>query len=296
MKILVVDDERDLAEMIKSAVEMQYNSTVLLAYNGHEGLSILEADPPDLVISDITMPDMDGLDMIRGLRKKRKDMPVIIITAYDHIENTVAAIRLGAMDFIRKPFKIEELYFSLDRILKMRHGPIDRAADLKQAGRLLWNYRTNNCDVSELASYLSMLITQAGLCSSHDFNSFYVVIYEAITNAREHGNLEMPSHFKDEDIHHYYAMMNERLNDETFAKRKINIELQYNDHEIMLKIRDEGNGFDHSVFDADSFYTNDHILKHYGKGLIIIKSYMDKVCFNDKGNEILLVKKISPAK
>lgn len=295
MKILVVDDEKDLAGMIKSAVELKYKTEVLMAQNGHDGLEVIRKEKPNYVISDIMMPDMDGLEMIRSLREEENNTPVIFVSAFVNIENTMEAIRLGAADFIRKPFKIHELYHSLDRLIELDKPQEQFTQSLSALGKMNWEFATKDFNVQLFASQLAQFVTKSRTIPIHEKNSFYVVVSEALLNAREHGNLEMRSHVKDEDMAEYERLMSERLRNPVMANRKIHITFEHANRDIKITISDEGSGFDHRLIDSEEFYSHDNLMKQHGKGLLIVKNYMDSVIFNDKGNTITLIKSIKKA-
>ncbi|MBP1603944.1 MAG: zraR 22, partial [Acidobacteria bacterium] len=107
-RVLVVDDERSMRELLEIVLRRE-GYDVLTADNGRAALSTLEHQPVDLLISDIKMPDMSGVDVLRAARGMDPDMLAIMITAFASTETAVEALRLGAHDYISKPFKVDEL-------------------------------------------------------------------------------------------------------------------------------------------------------------------------------------------
>lgn len=117
--ILLIDDDDSLRRVMEfSLVEAGY--TVRAAASGEEGVAAFEQNAFDAVITDITMPGMSGLDVLKTIRQADPGLPVIIITAYGTIESAVEAIRQGAVDYITKPFNRDEMRLALERALKMR--------------------------------------------------------------------------------------------------------------------------------------------------------------------------------
>ena len=102
--ILVVDDEFDTREVLKDRLE-SLNYRVLTAATGEEGLERLERENPQMVLLDIELPDMNGLEMLGEIRKREHSITVVMITAYGTIERAVRAMKEGAYDFIPKPFE-----------------------------------------------------------------------------------------------------------------------------------------------------------------------------------------------
>lgn len=107
-KILIIEDEEDLVKGLKlNLVDEGYE--VDWAFNGVEGLRKAQQEPPDLIILDIMLPEMDGLEVCRELRKKNLGMPIIMLTAKGEEVDKVVGLEIGADDYITKPFSIREL-------------------------------------------------------------------------------------------------------------------------------------------------------------------------------------------
>src|SRR5207249_7064131 len=105
-RILVVDDERSMRELLAIVLRRE-GYEVLLAENGRSAVSLLEREPVDLLISDIKMPDLSGVDVLRAAKKIDQDILGIMITAFASTESAVEAMRLGACDYLSKPFDID---------------------------------------------------------------------------------------------------------------------------------------------------------------------------------------------
>jgi putative nucleotidyltransferase with HDIG domain len=123
-KILVVDDEEAIREVISTLLEAQgYSCTV--CSNGRLALDAFRRDSFDLVLSDIVMPEMDGLKLLAELRQDDPDVPVIMVTAMHDISIALEAIRAGAYDYILKPFEKDQLHLSVRRALEHRQLVIE---------------------------------------------------------------------------------------------------------------------------------------------------------------------------
>ena len=118
MKILVVDDERAVRESLRRALELE-GYEIELAADGQEALYRLETnDQPDAVVLDVLMPGVDGLEVCRRLRKGGSQVPVLMLTARDEVENRVAGLDAGADDYVTKPFALEELLARVRALLR----------------------------------------------------------------------------------------------------------------------------------------------------------------------------------
>jgi len=127
-RILVVDDERSMRELLAIVLRRE-GYEVLLAENGRAAIDLLEREPVDLLISDIKMPDLSGVDVLRAAKKIDQDILGIMITAFASTETAVEAMRLGACDYLSKPFDID--------LLKMKVREKIENRQLKQENVLL---------------------------------------------------------------------------------------------------------------------------------------------------------------
>ncbi|HSV30823.1 MAG TPA: sigma-54 dependent transcriptional regulator [Atribacteraceae bacterium] len=117
-KVLVADDEKYMAEMLCEILEEE-GMLVETAAHGREALEKFRKFDFDLVLLDLRMPEMSGLEVLQQLKKDDPDIPVIVITAYGSVDNAVEALKIGAYDFVSKPFKIEELKNVVSKALEL---------------------------------------------------------------------------------------------------------------------------------------------------------------------------------
>ena len=117
--ILIVDDERDIRELVSDILEDE-GYTTRLAGNSDDCMAAIEAQPPALLILDIWLKDsnMDGIDILKAVKRDYADVPVVIISGHGNIEIAVAAIKQGAYDFIEKPFNIDQLLVVIRRAME----------------------------------------------------------------------------------------------------------------------------------------------------------------------------------
>jgi DNA-binding NtrC family response regulator len=120
VNILLVDDDGMVLETIERFLAARGHG-VRRASDGAEALRMMQEETPDLVISDIQMPGMDGIAFLRAIRGQFPDLPVILMTGYVTAETAIAALRNRAYDYLRKPVQIEELEACLSRIERNNH-------------------------------------------------------------------------------------------------------------------------------------------------------------------------------
>jgi len=116
--ILIVDDEQDMLNLLKRSLTPYLDCHVETASSAEMALKIIEKKLFDLVLADIKMPGMSGLEFLEIIKRKRPDMTVVMMTAYGHVEMAVKAMKYGAYDFITKPFEHETLVVRLEKALE----------------------------------------------------------------------------------------------------------------------------------------------------------------------------------
>jgi two-component system phosphate regulon sensor histidine kinase PhoR len=126
-KVLVVEDKPEMIQILTDYVLGPQGYIALTALNGEEGLRMALSEEPDLVILDIRMPKMSGLQVLQALREQQCSVPVIVITAYGSEEVVVRALRLGANDYVAKPFELDEMANIIGRVLNESKQEKERA-------------------------------------------------------------------------------------------------------------------------------------------------------------------------
>jgi two-component system response regulator AtoC len=125
-KILIVDDEPDMISLLERIISSQRDYEVLKANTGLQALDILSEHEADLVIADLKMPEMDGMELLEKIKEKWPDKTIIIITACGSIANAVEAMKKGAYDYLTKPFQYDDLLLVLDRAFERANLLNDR--------------------------------------------------------------------------------------------------------------------------------------------------------------------------
>lgn len=121
LKLLIVDDEPDLRDVLALSFKL-HGFQVETAENGRQALEILASNMPDIVISDIRMPEGDGLDLLQDIRSRGHDVPVIFMTGYADVTSEEARIK-GAAWLVSKPFTIEEMFEVIEKIKHAETSP-----------------------------------------------------------------------------------------------------------------------------------------------------------------------------
>ncbi|BAX94925.1 response regulator transcription factor [Mycobacterium shigaense] len=117
INVLVVDDESVLAEMVSMALRYE-GWNIATAGDGSSAIASARAQRPDVVVLDVMLPDMSGLDVLHKLREENPQLPVLLLTAKDAVEDRIAGLTAGGDDYVTKPFSIEEVVLRLRALLR----------------------------------------------------------------------------------------------------------------------------------------------------------------------------------
>jgi DNA-binding response OmpR family regulator len=167
-RILVVDDDRALADVVAGYLTRAGHDPTVVG-TGRAALHEVAAGSPDLVVLDVMLPELDGLDVCRALRRSSPALPVVMLTALGEAEDRIAGLEVGADDYVTKPFSPRELVLRIDSVLRRVNGARPTAAVLT-AGRLTVDPQARQArrDGQELAltvrelDLLTFLLTHPG--------------------------------------------------------------------------------------------------------------------------------------
>ncbi|HKX76506.1 MAG TPA: response regulator transcription factor [Acidimicrobiia bacterium] len=135
-RVLVVDDEDSLLDLVSSALRIA-GYQVESEQSGFDALTHVRARPPDLIVLDVNLPDIDGFEVCRRLRRDGHQMPVVFLTARDGMDDVRAGFRQGGDDYVRKPFSLEELTLRIEALLRRRAGENPAPRRLANGGIVL---------------------------------------------------------------------------------------------------------------------------------------------------------------
>jgi DNA-binding NtrC family response regulator len=130
-RILAVDDELDMLALLKMIIEGYSDHQVTVTNNPLEAAELVEKEPFDLVLTDLKMPGMDGMELLELAKKRDEDALVLVITAYGSLESAEEAMAKGAFDFITKPFRKEQILLAIDKAMRWREM-VRQNKELKQ--------------------------------------------------------------------------------------------------------------------------------------------------------------------
>jgi CheY-like chemotaxis protein/anti-sigma regulatory factor (Ser/Thr protein kinase) len=291
--VLVVEDSRTQAQQIQMLLE-EVPFEVEVATNGLEALDVLRREPPDIVLTDLEMPHMNGLELVEAIRREFAWVPVVLMTAHGSEEIAALALSKGAASYIPKAYLAQDVVPTLERILALTEVNRKHTHALTCMTKTEYHFVLDN-DTSFIApiiGFLDEMLKLLNLCDPTERLRVSVALQEACLNAIYHGNLEVSSSLRQEDESIYHDQIKLRRTQPPFESRRIFIDVNISPEEATYTIRDEGRGFDPSILPDPSDPEN--LEKVGGRGLMLIRTFMDKVFHNPMGNAITLVKHRDP--
>lgn len=177
--ILVVDDEESLREIL-SEVLGEEGHTVSVAASAEQALMLLSDQRFDIVITDIRMPGMNGIDLLRKIKGKRAETQVIVITSHASIDSALAALRAGAYDYLIKPFE------DLELIPAVINRALEKMRLLREHQTLIDTLQKYNEELEEVNKILRELAIRDGLTGLYNHRSFQEILIMEIARAKRH--------------------------------------------------------------------------------------------------------------
>ena len=288
--ILVADDCAEDRKRIGAILEQDRNLRAVYVANGAEALVQFETEKPDLLLTDLQMPKMDGLDLIRAVRQKCSSTPIVVMTSHGSQELAAEALASGAASYVPKSEADNELLNTVQHVLTLstRRAVPPLPAELKQIHRVYVIHNDSQL-ITSLVGHLQENLVQIGLCDASEQIRFGVAIEEALVNAMIHGNLEIDSNVKEQDPAQFDILVQQRRLEEPYKDRKIEVEIQLSAEQAVVTIGDQGQGFDPSTLPDPTDPEN--LEKISGRGVLLMRSFMDEVQFNPTGNQVTLIKR-----
>jgi CheY-like chemotaxis protein len=265
-----------------------------LCANGRDALQSIRRQPPDLVVTDFKMAEMDGLELTEMLRSEQPALPVIVISESDSAEAAVQAFYKGAASYVPKRNLDQELVTTIDDVLDLATAQRHQEWILECLTQTECQFvLDNNPDlIPPLIDYLQQNLRRLKLCDEGGLMRIAVAINEALTNAIYHGNLNVGSDLREQDEEGYFELIKQRRSQPPYCNRRVYLSARESGAEAVYVVRDEGGGFDPARIPDPTAPAN--LTKATGRGLLLIHAFMDKVVYNDVGNQVMMIKRRKP--
>lgn len=285
--ILVVDDTAVDRRLAGGLLENAPNIDVSYAENGKQALLQIGTELPDLVVTDLQMPEIDGLELVTTIGEKYPELPVVLMTAHGSEVVAAQALANGAASFVPKSELADNLLQTVMHILVMAESDSRYNKLVSCATKTDFEFDLDNDPgiIDPLIDMVQQVAISQGLLSQNNRVQLGVALEHALLNAMIRGNLELS---REEMPVINQSMVEKRRNEAPYDQRRVYFRSLVTPESAQFTIRDQGPGFDAKalpeVSDPESFRDGS------GRGLVLIQAFMDEVEFDDTGNELKVTK------
>lgn len=275
-RILIVDDDPDVHDLLRVALR-ETGRTFESARDGIEGLKRIAAEPWDLVITDVLMPGLDGMELLEQIRSLRPETRVVVMTVATTAAKVADAIRNNAFAWFSKPFTIDAVRDMVNHALT---APVDDDIEVISASPHWLGLRLR-CRMDTAARILQFIREMDLRLPPRDKENVATAFREILLNAIEHGGGNDPD-------------------------KKVRIQFVSAKHALLYYVQDPGRGFSfedmsHAASSDPERSPEEHVkvrtgigMRPGGFGILITRALVDELIYNDAGNEVLLIKYLSP--
>ena len=303
--VLVVDDSAVDRRFVGGLLARDGRYQVEFADDGTQALARMRAGAPDVIITDLQMPNRNGLELVAAIRMHHPEVPIILMTGHGSEDLAVEALQRGAANYVPKPQLGERLVEAVEEALSLSRSDktYDQLISCLEHCEFEFELENDPGLVDPLVELIQQMV--AGMKLSDATGRFRVgaAVKEAILNAMFRGNLEISfQQMQDTRVSLIEGkgedLVAQRRQTPAFRDRKVNVSVHIDASEARFVVRDDGPGFDLAkIAKAGKPGSLD---PETGRGLVLMRSFMDEVSYNSRGNEVTLVKRretpITPGK
>jgi CheY-like chemotaxis protein len=294
--VLVVDDSAVDRRFVGGILARDGRFQVEFAEDGSQALARLREIRPDVIVTDLQMPNRNGLELVAAVRMHHPGLPIILMTGHGSEDLAVEALQRGAATYVPKPQLGERLLESIDEALTLARADRthDRLISCLRQCEFEFVLENDPSLVDPLVELVQQMVAGMGLTDATGRFRVGAAIKEALLNAICRGNLEISFQEaqecrvslldgKSEDL------VRQRRENPEFQERRVRVQVSLNTEQAKLVIRDDGRGFDPAAVPAAG--QPGSLDPQSGRGLVLMRAFLDEVTFNARGNEVTLIKR-----
>ncbi len=293
-RILLVEDSRTQAAEISMLLRAA-DHEVHQAVDGRCALERLAGDPIDVVVTDLEMPELNGLQLVEAMRIDYPHVPAILITSRGSEELASQALRQGAASYVPKSHLKAMLADTIANVMGVMAADASYAKLIQTLTHNSFKFRLPNDPelISPLVGLVTQVVAGMQLLPGMELVRYGSAVEHAIANAMFRGNLELSRQetpsvrgaiYNDETS----SAIQQRLTQPPYRDRVVHVLAQTDERSVCVCVTDEGPGFDPSAFPGVD--DPESLDESSGRGLVLMRSFTDELTFNDRGNEVTLIK------
>ncbi len=291
--LLIVDDSTVDSRRASGLLQKIFHERIKYAEHGWAALELMSEQLPLAVITDLQMPELDGLQLTERIRQQYPTVPVILMTAHGSEDIAAQALARGAVDFVPKSQMATELAPAVANVLSLsavRHR--DRQIDRYLRREMLeFEFGNDLGLIPPLVFRLRQAARNIDLVDESRGLRLAKALTEALRNAICHGNLELSAEewsAARNDCEDVPEIIAQRLQNPRFQDRHVGLTAHMSPEQGEFQIRDDGEGFETASLPNIS-HDPSQLTSNQGRGLLLMQAFADELRFNDRGNEVTMI-------
>ncbi len=292
--VLVVDDSEVDRRLVGGLLPKELDWLVEFAENGEQALEKMADSVPDVVITDMMMPVMDGMELVTNIHVDFPNVPVILITGHGNEALAVEALNRGATSYVPKPQLSQKLVETVEQVLALSRADRSYVRLIECLENTHYTFSLDNdpAPIAPLVDLIQQMLTGIRFCDSTERMHVGVALEETLLNALLHGNLELEK----ADAHEARKLLRQgivancikgRASVAPYGDRRTLVDVDLTLDAATFKVCDQGPGFDTSRIPQKSDPSTLH--NDQSRGMVLVQNFMDEVQYNEKGNEVTMV-------
>lgn len=291
VQLLIVDDSTEDSRRIQNMVEQELGWQVAAAENSDAGLNLLEQEQPHILLTGIGALT-GGAEFIEIIRERFGDLPIVLLTGDGDDRAALKALQAGASSYVPRELIESDLADTLSRVFATAQMQTRRRRlnSYLKCSEIEFELENDPAMVAPLVAALQEQLAALGVCSANDTLRVGIALEEAFLNGIYHGNLEVSSDLRQEDGERAFLQaIQNRRRQSPYRERRLQVTAQITRDKGTIVVRDQGPGFD--VAHLPDPTDPDNLTRVGGRGILLMRTFMDVVIYNDKGNEVTLIKR-----
>lgn len=288
-RILLVDDSVTDRTLTSGLIRRSEPDWEIIAVDGaRKALDEISSRRPDVVITDLVMPEMDGRELLRNVSHDYPTVPVILVTSKGDDQIAAECVSLGAVNYVPKRRLGEDLVKALREIVNSEKEARATRKVLKYVvqNRCRFEIESQLQQIWSLVNFVRNRLQSMELFEAAEVQGMITAVREALLNAHFHGNFEVNSRPLELPRTEYVSVATDRRSAAPFADRRIRFTMSLEPDRIVFQISDDGTGFDLSAIETLRGSPEERFPN--GNGIRQIRMAMDSVSWNERGNEVTL--------
>ena len=295
-RVLVVDDSAVDRRFVGGLLSKGGRYQVDYAEDGSQALSQMRKEAPDLIVTDLQMPNRNGLELVAAVRMHHPGVPIILMTGHGSEALAVEALQRGAAGYVPKPHMGERLLDAVDEALSMSKADrtYDRLISCMSRCTFAFELDSDPALIDPLVDLVQQMVAGMKLTDATGRFRVGAALKESLLNAVYRGNLEIS--FQQMQAARVSLiegrgddLLLKRRSEQPYSDRKVFVDVVLDTNQARFVVRDEGPGFDPASLPPPG--QPGSLDPETGRGLVLMRAFMDEVAYNASGNEVTMIKR-----